>query len=286
MGDQNSVLRSLLVLGRVSNLPTVWSNCLVGWWINGGRDVSDLILLSLAASLIYIGGMYGNDFVDAAFDSEHRKERPIPSGILSRKTVGMMTCGWIFSGLLLLLYFELKVVVAGLVLILTIAIYNVLHKKISWSPWLMAGCRFWLIIMAAYVGEPFLAGYVVWVAVALFCYIVGLSYLARQESLLNVLNMWPCLFLGVPLLLAWLVNDADYRAQGLFFSFLLAGWVGLQIYHAFSPSRRIGTAVSGLLAGICLVDWLAVLDAPAPVMLAFPILFVLSLVAQRFIPAT
>ena len=27
----NSQLRTLLILGRVSNLPTVWSNCLAGW---------------------------------------------------------------------------------------------------------------------------------------------------------------------------------------------------------------------------------------------------------------
>ena len=29
-------LRTLLVLGRVSNLPTVWSNCFAGWLLAGG----------------------------------------------------------------------------------------------------------------------------------------------------------------------------------------------------------------------------------------------------------
>jgi hypothetical protein len=38
--NQDSVrkLRTLLVLGRVSNLPTVWSNCLAGWWLGGGGN--------------------------------------------------------------------------------------------------------------------------------------------------------------------------------------------------------------------------------------------------------
>ena len=31
-----SLGRALLVLGRVSNLPTIWSNCLCGWLIGVG----------------------------------------------------------------------------------------------------------------------------------------------------------------------------------------------------------------------------------------------------------
>ena len=35
---QPSNLRTLLVLGRASNLPTVWSNCFAGWLLGGGGE--------------------------------------------------------------------------------------------------------------------------------------------------------------------------------------------------------------------------------------------------------
>ncbi len=43
-------LRSLLILGRVSNLPTVWSNCLAGWLLSGGGGAIRFVLLCLGAS--------------------------------------------------------------------------------------------------------------------------------------------------------------------------------------------------------------------------------------------
>ena len=71
-------LRALLVLGRVSNLPTVWSNCLAAWWLAGGGTVERLPFLLLGATLLYTGGMFLNDAFDADFDNQYRKERPIP----------------------------------------------------------------------------------------------------------------------------------------------------------------------------------------------------------------
>jgi hypothetical protein len=44
--------------------------------------------------------------------------------------------------------------------------------------------------------------------------------------------------------------------------------------------------VSGLLAGIVFVDWLAVADAPKYLGLIFLVLFGLAIFFQRFVPAT
>ncbi len=75
-----SGLATLLLLGRVSNLPTVWSNCLAGWLVAGGGEVRSLLWLSLGATFHYLSGTYLNDAIDAQFDAQHRRERPIPSG--------------------------------------------------------------------------------------------------------------------------------------------------------------------------------------------------------------
>ncbi len=72
--------QTLLVLGRVSNLPTVWSNCLAGWLLGGGGHGLDFLILLLGASLLYVGGMFLNDAFDQEFDRVSRRERPIPSG--------------------------------------------------------------------------------------------------------------------------------------------------------------------------------------------------------------
>ena len=81
--ETKKYLRTLLVLGRVSNLPTVWSNCLAGWLISGPGSIGALLLLCGGATALYIGGMYLNDAFDADFDRQFRRERPIPSGAIS-----------------------------------------------------------------------------------------------------------------------------------------------------------------------------------------------------------
>ena len=54
-------VRTLLVLGRASNLPTVWSNCFAGWLLGGGGSWIKLAVLTVGGSLAYIGGMFLND---------------------------------------------------------------------------------------------------------------------------------------------------------------------------------------------------------------------------------
>jgi hypothetical protein len=50
--------------------------------------------------------------------------------------------------------------------------------------------------------------------------------------------------------------------------------------------RNVGRAVSGLLAGIVWVDFLAVADEPRIYGAVFVGLFLVALVFQRFVPAT
>ena len=100
-----SLVRALLVLGRVSNLPTIWSNCLCGWLIGVGYagidtidDWSMLLWLCAGGTAMYLGGMYLNDACDVAFDRKYRKERPIPSGAISEGTVWKIGIGLLALG--------------------------------------------------------------------------------------------------------------------------------------------------------------------------------------------
>ena len=75
--------------------------------------------------------------------------------------------------------------------------------------------------------------------------------------------------------------------QSVFLSFAVALWIVWCLRHTFwTPQRNIGFTVSLLLAGIPLVDWLAVGGGTLLVSLGFVALFFAALFFQRFIPAT
>ena len=57
-------------------------------------------------------------------------------------------------------------------------------------------------------------------------------------------------------------------------------------FTLWSPQRNIGRTVSGLLAGIPLIDLLAVWTGAPEIGCVFVGCFVLALLFQRFIPAT
>jgi hypothetical protein len=83
------------------------------------------------------------------------------------------------------------------------------------------------------------------------------------------------------------VNQGSFRRQGLLLSATFIVWALGSLRHAFwAPQRNIGRSVSGLLAGIVLVDFLAVGGGTPATGTIFVALFVLALLFQRFIPAT
>lgn len=284
---RQNYFRALLVLGRVSNLPTVWSNCFAAWLLSGGGTVGGLILLWAAASCLYIGGMYLNDAFDVDFDRQHRKERPIPSGIISLAEVWGYGIGWLVLGTVMMFFFGWPTAVLTIWLVFFILLYDGVHKVIAFSPVLMAICRFFLFLAAASTGDAGVTGSALWTSIALACYITGLSYVARAESTRGPLRYWPCLLMAAPLLLSWIVNQGDYKTRGLILSAILALWIIRSLRFTFwTAQKNVGRTVSFLLAGIVLVDLLAIGGGTPLQGLLFLAFFGLALLFQRFIPAT
>jgi len=183
-------LRTLLILGRVSNLPTVWSNCLAGWWLSGGGNFWKLPLLFCGVSFLYTGGMFLNDAFDVEFDRQRRASRPIPSGKISAQTVWIFGWTWLALGILCLLFLGKFTGALAVVLAACIVIYDAAHKAVNASPWLMGLCRFWVYVIAGAVGANGLNGNSVWCGLALAFYVVGLSYVARRESFRGAIPHW------------------------------------------------------------------------------------------------
>ena len=283
-----SYWRTLLVLGRVSNLPTVWSNCLAGWLLSGGGTGWMFLVLCLGATCLYLGGMFLNDAFDVEFDRQYRKERPLPSGTVTLDEVWRWGFGWLGAGTVILILLGGTTGVLAVVLLSCIVVYDAIHKLVGTAPVLMAACRFFLYLVAASTATRGISGLAIWSALVLAAYIVGLSLLARQESTRGALNSWPCYLLVAPVLFALVVNSNHYRQVALALSAILILWIVRCLRCAFLvPDPSIGRAVGGLLAGMVLVDLLAVAGGNSIwTASAFVFLFVVALLFQRFIPAT
>jgi UbiA prenyltransferase family len=287
--------RVALRLGRVSNLPTVWTNTLVGIVLAGG-SVADprTAPLLVALSLFYVAGMYLNDAYDAAVDARERPERPIPSGQVGADTVFAVGFGMMGLGLALLIWVGygaaagtgLGVLMGGLGLGAAIVLYDRRHQDNPLSPVLMGICRVLVYVTAGLAVAHELPAALLIGALMLLCYLIGLTYVAKQETLGEVRNLWPLLFLGVPLVYALAKALVGPAAALLSLAFIL--WVGVALW--FLRRRRPGDvprAVVSLIAGISLLD--AVLIAGAgnlPVAWLAVAGFALTLALQRFVPGT
>lgn len=277
-------MRTLLVLARVSNLPTVWSNCLAAWLLAGGGPWTRFALVCLGATLLYTGGMFLNDAVDEAFDRRYRPERPIVSGQIASRSV------WILSGLLLVggcatlgLLGNVSAWYAG-GLAAMIIFYDLVHKRTVFAPFPMAACRLLLYLTAASVLGRAATAEVVRPAAALGVYIVGLSYLARGESTGGIRLRWPVALLFIPALLAVIVARMRFESVGWIVALQVLWTLWCLAGRRPALIRFIPQGVSGLLAGIALVDLLAAAGCgfPAP----FLCLFALAILLQRVAPAT
>ncbi len=272
-------LDTVLRLGRVSNLPTVWSNALAGAVLAGGAPPETIALAALALSVFYVGGMWLNDAYDAAIDAVERPGRPIPSGDIRRETVFGVGFGLIGLGCILAFAVDEAAGIVGIALAGFIIVYDGVHKRTVLAPLLMGATRF----LAYGLGAAAAGGWTapaVWGAAGLFALVVGLTYAARQEAYDRIDRAWPLAVLAIPAILA--VSAAPILALG-FLAALAAALIWL-----FRRARGdVPRAVLTLIAGISLYDAALIAGAGQPGLAAIAAgCFAVTLLLQRVVPGT
>ncbi len=280
-----------LKLGRVSNLPTVWTNVLVGCaLVNTQFSIWGAVATALAMSLFYVAGMFLNDVFDFNWDRQNKIPRPLVLGDVSRNEVVFFSLASIFSGLVLLLSAVPKqqvpaVLVSVLTLLGLIVLYNWKHKQWRYCPWIMGACRGMVYITAGVmVGSGnqrlLLAG------LCLAAYIAGITYLAKAEHSNRLRFYWPITLLFLPLLYAAFLGK--YSVWTYFMIAMNIAWLLMAIRQLLPrPERQVSRAVAALLAGICLIDaciLLALQQHGFSLLALFA--FILCLVMQKRIAAT
>jgi 4-hydroxybenzoate polyprenyltransferase len=190
-----------LRLGRVSNLPTVWTNVAAGAWLAGAPPSPALLVLVAAAmSLFYTGGMFLNDAFDREIDARQRPDRPIAAGLVGAGHVfgvgfGLLAAGEILVGCAAVLASAGGApLIGGAALAGAIVLYDAWHKQNPVSPVLMGMCRALVYVTAALVARPLVpaarfdvagpgpSALVMLGAVVAWCYLIGLTYAAKQEA--------------------------------------------------------------------------------------------------------
>ena len=284
-----------LRLGRVSNLPTVWSNVLAGITL-AGAAVGDPRIppLLMTLSLSYVAGMYLNDWFDRTVDATQRPERPIPAGQVAARTVLTAGMTMLAASVALLAWIGYgfdagtgwRAPLAGLALAAAIVLYDWRHKGNPLSPVVMGLCRVLVYVISGYAVAESLPARVWWAASLLLCYLIGLTYLAKQETLGAARNLWPLGFLALPV--AYAAHAATSGGLSLVLFVALTAWIGYAIRLAWR--RRPGDvprAVAGLIAGISLLDAVFIAALGKPLLAGFAIAaFVLTLALQRRIAGT
>jgi 4-hydroxybenzoate polyprenyltransferase len=180
-------LRTYLQLGRVSNLPTVWTNVLTGVVLAGGGIRSAQFLwLCGALTCLYLGGMFLNDAFDRGYDATDRPDRPIPSGRIGAREVFAVGYGLLAAALLIVLWTaggnRLPAGASGAALAGSIIGYDAYHKTNPWSPWLMGLCRMLIYLTAALAVAGRISVPVAAAAAILMIYVAGLTFLAKRRS--------------------------------------------------------------------------------------------------------
>lgn len=284
-----------LKLGRISNLPTVWSNVLVGALLAGG-SLADarLPLLLVSLSLFYVGGMFLNDAFDREFDAKARPERPIPSGEVSATQVFGFGYGMLALGLLLLVQVGYgfgtgtgwRPLAAGSALAAAILAYDRWHKSNPLSPLVMGLCRVLVYLTAAFAFSAAAPAAVYIGAVMLLCHLIGLTYAAKQEHLGQLESVWPLGFLAVPIIYGFVLALQSVAALLLVVAFTV--WVIHAVRLLLRRARGdVPRAVVSLIAGISLLDgillaghghWEAAIVAVGA--------FLLTLALQRWVSGT
>ena len=175
-------LRAYLLLARISNLPTVWTNVLAGTIVSGAAfSRSSFTRIAFAVSLLYTAGMFLNDAFDRDFDARFRPDRPLPAGDVTSGEAFVVGWALLVGGVALLAAQAGGAVVWGLLLAGAIVYYDYRHKRDPFGPAVMGICRGLVYCVAAAASGTVTLPVVV-AALILTAYVVALTWVAKRAG--------------------------------------------------------------------------------------------------------
>lgn len=290
------VIKQYAELVRISNLPTCWTNVLTGCAIGSlaaseSLAIKPVFILSTIISLYYMAGMALNDLGDAGIDRKQRPDRPIASGLISPRAALIFIVSLFVTATALLLIFFAHCIYLALMLAAMIILYDITHKRSSYSVIFMASCRALIYFISAYaVFADSTKGFWIDTAIAsaiLALYITFVTLVARSENRQQIdRRRWLsiAIMLLVPAVFAVSLPTTIYPCL---IAVVLLIILSRAAMFVLSEPPRVKLAVLTWLACICLLDslFLAILAGPLPAGAA-GLCFVIVTLSHRKIAGT
>lgn len=283
----------LLCLMRPANIVTAYSDILAGYAVAGAANPSSLLLLLLATTGLYGGGVVLNDVFDARLDAVERPERPIPSGAISVVAAGAFGGFLLIGGVFIAwLYSPLSGTVA-----LATAVSALLYD--SWGkhrpvlgPFNMGLCR--ALNLSLGLTAASLTPFAHWpAALVTLGYIAGITAISRGEvrggtrTAAAISGVW--LVLSLASLVALLSPQGMRAAFALPFFALLLYRIGKPFWRAFrtlsAPEIRLAVK-AGVLSLIMLNACLAAAFAGPWYAIAVLLLYVPAFLLAKLFAVT
>ena len=277
--------QTFLKLGRVSNLPTVWSNAIAGAVLAGVAPLGEILIVGLVLSLFYTGGMWLNDAFDAEIDARERSNRPIPMGDVKVSTVFAGGIAMLAVAVVLSFTMGAAAGAVGIALAVAVVPYDWLHKRTVLSPVIMGTTRFFCYVLAA-AAVAQITGPVLLGGLGLLAYVIGLTYAAKQEAYDRLDRAWPLAVLALPVLYGLSQTMDSVLGLLIWATLVIVALIALRLL--FRRNRGdVPKAVVTLIAGISLYDAVLIAGAGYPLLaLVAAAAFALTLLLQRAVSGT
>jgi 4-hydroxybenzoate polyprenyltransferase len=260
MKKKPSIPGALFELGRISNLPTVISNGLVGAAIGAGVvgtiPALPVAVVILGICLLYVGGMALNDVLDAYHDAQHAPRRPIPSKRISRGAAFIFSMICIAGGLVGVAVVSLHALAPAVGLTLAIIVYNTWHRHTAAAAVVMGLCRALVYVTTAVtVAWPLDMLSLGLAAGGLLVYVTMLTIIARAEhsdskSPARFLFLFMVFVPIIPVVVPWHPLNSEMVVLTLIFII----WTAVTARGLFVTPPVIKRTIENWIAGICLLD--------------------------------
>lgn len=183
-------MRGWLVLSRLSNLPTIWTNVLAAAVVAGGVLDSRVTWAMAAASLLYTGGMLLNDLWDMNHDRVHRPTRPLVSGQVSPGAAAWVMFAMMLAGGQIAKSVNPAALVWVIGLSLAILYYDIRHKRDPFAPVVMGVCRGLVYAVAAAMATGHVPQSVLIAGAVMAAYVAAFTYAARYSPAFRPWVSW------------------------------------------------------------------------------------------------
>jgi len=252
---------------RAANLPTVWSNVLLG----AGLSLQALELNAVpclagaitGVSMLYLGGMAINDAGDADFDRANKSTRPVAAGRMSAREAASIGGLLVIVGLSIVGFASflgantIESLIAAGVLTAMIFLYQFTHRhSVLAATALMAGCRGCVPVLTALLLTDQVNPAVWWASAGVGLWTIGITCIGRGErggeQRISHGIVWLILSVVGIMGVGWTSPNSTAGAVGASFLIMLIAWT--PSVHRRIKAGRHSEAVCWAIAGLAVLD--------------------------------